>query len=62
MIKPELLLKIKALQEWAMERGVKMKPSRHHSSLHQIIRTKEQADRFMKLLQMAQDELNEKRN
>lgn len=57
MIEPELLLKIEALQKWAKERGVKIKPSRRpYSSLHEIIRTKEQADRFMKLLRAAQEE------
>ena len=59
----EVELKLEALYKQARESGTKMKPSRRHtSSLHQIIRTKEQADRFMKLLQMAQDELNKKRN
>ena len=57
MIEPALLLKIEAMYKMAEESGVETKPSRpRRSSLHQIIRTKEQADRFMKLLRLAQEE------
>lgn len=39
------------LRKKAKEGGIKGKPTlRNSSSLHQIIRTKEQADRFMKML------------
>ncbi|TDX00006.1 hypothetical protein [Dinghuibacter silviterrae] len=47
---------IQALIEKAKKDGLKYKPSRgvhNRSSLHQIIKTKEQADRFMHLLKNA---------
>lgn len=49
-----LQLKIEALQKKARENGKVIKPSsRRRSSLHEIIKTKEQAERFMKILQSA---------
>lgn len=44
--------KLEQINKKAKEGGLKGKPTlRNASSLHQIIRTKEQADRFMKMLQ-----------
>jgi len=46
--------KLEALKKKARENGKIIKPSgRHRSSLHRIIKTREQAERFMKLLQSA---------
>lgn len=43
--------KLEELKKKAKEGGITGKPtSRKPSSLHQIIRTKEQADQFMKML------------
>ena len=50
----KLKKKLEELRRQAREGGIKAKPSsRNRSSLHKIIKTKEQADRFMKLLQSA---------
>ena len=50
----KLRIKLEQLKKKAKEGGVKATPStRRRSSLHQIIKTKEQADRFMKQLQSA---------
>jgi hypothetical protein len=52
-VERKLQLKLEALKKKAGKSGTKAKsPShRNRSSLHQIIKTKEQADAFMKLLQ-----------
>ena len=43
--------KLEELEKKAKEGGIKSKPTlRGRSSLHQIIKTKEQAERFMKML------------
>jgi hypothetical protein len=51
-MKDSVEMQIQALTKKAKKEGVKLPPdsSRSRSSLHQIIKTKEQADRFMKLL------------
>jgi hypothetical protein len=50
----KLKLKLEELKKKAREGGVKGRPStRNRSSLHRIIKTKEQADRFMKQLRSA---------
>lgn len=49
-----LEIKVAALIARAEADGVKSKPSpRRRSSLHDVIKTKEQAERFMKLLRSA---------
>jgi hypothetical protein len=54
-VERKLQTKLDALKKKAGESGTKAKlPShRNRSSLHQIIKTKEQADIFMKLLESA---------
>ena len=50
----KLRIKLEELKKKAREGGVKAKPStRSRSSLHRIIKTKKQAERFMKQLQSA---------
>lgn len=51
----KLKKKLEALNKQAKEGGIKGKTpsSRNRSSLHKIIKTKQQADTFMKLLKLA---------
>jgi hypothetical protein len=55
LVERKLQSKLDALKKKARESGTKAKlPSRRNrSSLHQIIKTKGQADTFMKLLEFA---------
>jgi hypothetical protein len=55
MVERKLQLKLEALKQKAQSNGKKAKSagSRSRSSLHKIIKTKEQAATFMKLLESA---------
>lgn len=55
LVEEKLQAKLDTLKKRAGESGTKAKllSHRRRSSLHQIIRTKKQADRFMKLLKSA---------
>jgi hypothetical protein len=52
-MKEKLALKMAALTKKAKENGKKISSGRHRSSLHRVIKTREQANAFMKLLQSA---------